>query len=269
MSKAIREKARELLAAGTVKMVVGYEESGNGTVRPAFARDPAGAERFVYNDRCLHNLALYLKKKEVKRLGRIGLVAPLHVMRSVLQIASEKQVQEKDLLVLGLSEKGEVVEFSSFSAIAGHVASQKIEIPAKDAEILSKLKAMSPEERLDYWTKELSRCFKCYACRASCPMCYCPRCQVEYNLPQIITVEPTPLGNLEWHFMRAMHLAGRCVNCGECGRACPLGIPVHLLTFSTIDTVKGHFDAPPAGTDAEMKPVMSSFKPDDKEDFFK
>ena len=28
---------------------------------------------------------------------------------------------------------------------------------------------------------------------------------------------------------RALHLAGRCVDCGECERACPADIPLALL----------------------------------------
>jgi len=33
-----------------------------------------------------------------------------------------------------------------------------------------------------------------------------------------IPVASHELGNLDYHLMRAMHLAGRCVNCGECAR---------------------------------------------------
>jgi ferredoxin len=66
--------------------------------------------------------------------------------------------------------------------------------------------------------------------------------------------------------MRAMHLAGRCVNCGECSRACSEKIPINLLNYKTILTVKDKFNVY-AGTDSGLHPVMSSFEVDDKENF--
>ena len=104
---------------------------------------------------------------------------------------------------------------------------------------------MSREERWAFWQKELSRCVKCYACRNSCPMCYCEHCTMDCNRPQWVPVASHALGNLEYHMVRAMHLAGRCVECGDCGRACPVGIPVHLLTFFAEESV--HATVRPAG----------------------
>jgi len=49
------------------------------------------------------------------------------------------------------------------------------------------------------------------------------------NRPVVIDTSATLKGNFAWHITRAFHLAGRCVQCGECSRACPAGIKLGLL----------------------------------------
>ncbi len=66
--------------------------------------------------------------------------------------------------------------------------------------------------------------------------------------------------------MRAMHLAGRCVNCGECARACPLDIPLNLLTQKLIHDISLHFNQR-AGLSSKAENTLSTFKPDDRENF--
>ncbi len=67
--------------------------------------------------------------------------------------------------------------------------------------------------------------------------------------------------------MRAMHLAGRCVDCGACANACPLGIPFNLLTKRMLEDLKESF----GGYKPSIKGghIMSTFKPDDKESFIR
>ncbi len=88
------------------------------------------------------------------------------------------------------------------------VASQDLNLAEADRQAVEKLEKMSLAERRRFWQEELSRCFKCYACRAACPLCYCGRCTVECNQPQWIRVPAHDLGNLEWH-MYAGHAPGR------------------------------------------------------------
>jgi ferredoxin len=99
-------------------------------------------------------------------------------------------------------------------------------------------------------------------------MCYCERCTMDSNRPQWIPVASHAIGNLEYHMVRAMHLAGRCVQCGTCGTACPVGIPVHLLTFFAENTVRRQFGQK-GGASAKLDYAMSTFKPDDKETFIR
>jgi len=66
-----------------------------------------------------------------------------------------------------------------------------------------------------------------------------------------------------------MHLAGRCVNCGECTRVCPVAIPLHLITTKiNLDMVE-NFGACNAGMSAKSDFAMNTFKVDDKENFIR
>jgi formate dehydrogenase subunit beta len=257
----LRAKARQLLESGTVKVVIGHGPGSAGRRRPLFARTAAEAETLVHDDECWHNLAGYLTRPEVRLLGRAAVVARPAVLRSILQLAAERQLREEDLLALAVAD-GSVRELPTFAAIEEHVATLPDALHSFTQQALERLAAMSPAERREYWAAELSRCLKCYACREACPMCYCERCTMDCNRPQWVPAASHALGNLEYHLVRAMHLAGRCVQCAACFSACPVGIPVHLLSTAAEQSVRRQF----GGSEAY---ALSSFRPDDKETFIR
>jgi ferredoxin len=265
--EALKLKARELLAAGTVKVVIGYGQGTGDARRPVFARSADQANELVFDAACTQNLATYLTKAEVRAMGRMAIVAAPSTLRSILQLAAEKQVREESVLALAVLD-GTVQELATFEAIEALVATIPDAMSTADQATIDKLTAMSVGERRAFWAAELNRCVKCYACRSSCPMCYCERCTMDCNRPQWIPVASHGIGNLEYHVVRAMHLAGRCVQCGTCGAACPIGIPVHLLTFFAEGTVRRHFGQK-GGASAKLDYAMSTFKPDDKEEFIR
>lgn len=265
--EALQRKAKELLESGSVKAVIGYEKGTFDGRRPVVITKAEQAGKLVFDETCQQNLAYYLTKHEVRHLGRMAVAARPEVLRALLQLAAERQVKEEDVLALAVTAEG-VKELPTLQAIEEHLALLAQELPAKDREMLEKLTRMTQPERWAFWQAELSRCVKCYACRNSCPMCYCEHCTMDCNRPQWVPVPSHTLGNLEYHMVRAMHLAGRCVECGECGRACPVGIPVHLLTFFAQESVQRQFGQK-AGTSGKLDYALSIFRPDDKETFIR
>lgn len=259
-------RAKELLENKTVQVVIGYEAGSTGIARPAFITDPLGANKLIYDERCVQNLAVYLTKHEVKHLGKIAIVATLPVMRSIMMLISEHQILAENMVILGISPDGSLLDIADIQVMQTYIENSDLSNPQKYKGLLAELNKLSPVEKFEYWQKELSKCIKCYACRQSCPMCYCIRCAVEVNQPQWIPVQSNTHGNMEWHILRAMHLAGRCISCGECGRACPVGIPCHLLTMHLTDQVYSYFKVY-AGTSDKMNSVLSTYEPNDKESF--
>ena len=175
----IINRAKELLSTATVDVVVGY---GKGTVenrtRALFITKPDDASKLIYNDFCKQNLAVYLTKNELlHHYKKIGVVANKYTLRAIIQIASEEQIKDDSLVVLALDDKASMTELKGFEAMEQFVAGLDHEIGQSEKEMIAKIDGMTTEERWDFWEQELSKCFKCYACRQACPMCYCNRQQ--------------------------------------------------------------------------------------------
>jgi ferredoxin len=135
-------------------------------------------------------------------------------------------------------------------------------------ERIEKLKQMTPEQRWGFWEKELSRCIRCYACRNVCPACFCQRCFVEETEPQWVLPAPRWQDNLIFQITRNIHVAGRCTDCGECERACPVNIPLRSLTREMYDIVGELFQFK-AGMDKDALPLMTHYEEKEAEDFFR
>jgi Na+-translocating ferredoxin:NAD+ oxidoreductase RnfC subunit len=122
------------------------------------------------------------------------------------------------------------------------------------------------EEKWKNWEKEFDKCIRCYACRNACPMCYCKECMVDILDPQWVRRSVNLSENTAWNLLRAFHLAGRCISCGECERACPMDIPLMKLNKKITKDIQEMYEYK-AGIDDEAKPLLAMFKPDDPEEF--
>jgi ferredoxin len=230
--------------------------------------DSAQAGKLVFNEQAIMNLAVYLSKHEVKKFGKIGIIASLPVMKTLVVLSVEHQIAEDQIVVIGVTKSGELIDFSTFAEIEAYINANPVEYSAEDKALLEKIEAMPMEERWSFWQEQFSKCFKCYACRSSCPMCYCTRCTVDNNQPQWIHVPSHEIGNFEWHLMRAMHLAGRCVSCNNCSNSCPENIPLNLLTMKTEEEIIKSFGFR-AGHSLNELYALSDFKVEDKEQFIR
>jgi Fe-S oxidoreductase len=103
---------------------------------------------------------------------------------------------------------------------------EKVEA-APGREVIEEVESLADGERMRWWKEHFSRCIKCYGCRNICPMCFCKDCSLED--PHLVEPGVVPPEFPAFHIVRALDMAGRCVDCGLCEEACPAGIPLRAL----------------------------------------
>lgn len=286
----MRQKARDLLAKSQVGLILGYGPRYLGPgVRPIVVSQSEDAERLVWNDRCVENLSTYLVREPalsaLRSGGRLAIVAKGCDARAIVGLVQEKQIKRESIVVIGMVCDGVVLEEKGTGTVPtkciecrwhtppvyDHLVGEATAVTQRDGDASAEIKrilALKPAERWDYWANTFSRCIKCYACRQACPLCYCKECITEKSRPQWIDKSSGAVGNLSYHFVRAVHLAGRCVGCEECRRACPMGIPADLLPRFLTAKAEEAFGYTP-GVDPDEKPFYVTFKDTDPEHFIR
>ena len=131
---------------------------------------------------------------------------------------------------------------------------------------VNKFEKLSVEERWTYFTKEMEKCIRCYACRNTCPSCYCKICFAEQSQPGWVGVGDDPTDTQVFQIMRMFHMAGRCVDCGSCIEVCPMGVDLRNF-LKKLDKDGFELFAHRAGESLDNPAPLSTFKTEDKEEF--
>ncbi|MCY2992172.1 MAG: 4Fe-4S dicluster domain-containing protein [Planctomycetota bacterium] len=277
MLQQLRQTCRQLLQEGTVQVVIGYGQATQAvSPYPVFVTSPDDVGQLVWNERCRANLAKYLLRKEIRALGKPALVVKGCDERALVVLEQESQLDRSQIVVIGMACPGmdeprcaacDAHQPRFANVMIGEVANEGLPAQRRYA-ALHAFMERSAAERMAYWTTELARCVKCYACRQACPLCYCERCIVDKNRPTSLDTSATLKGNFAWHITRAFHLAGRCVGCEQCTRVCPAGIDLRLLNLAMAQAAEESF-AFRAGTDPQAAPILGSYSQQDQETFIR
>lgn len=294
MIEEIKKKAKELLSSKQLDLIIGYKRASDGILAmPAFFEKAEDIKDLIWDTYCVYNLSGYLKDFPNKK---IGIIAKSCDIKSIIVLLQENQLKRENVFIIGVEccgvvgekksglrrEKVEEASFDekckickpskpSFYDVLITQKDQKAQPPRLEADPFSsvrKSEAKSLEERFKIWREEFSRCIRCYACRQVCPMCYCPKCVADQTMPAWFSKATSFEGNLSWNVTRAIHLAGRCIDCGECERVCPVAIPLRDLNKKIQKDIKELFNYE-AGLSTEKKPLLSSFDKNDPGDFIK
>ena len=280
LTQALRDQARQLLESGQVDCVIGYEASPQGGARPVFIRDPAEANQLIWSAACVHNLVTYLHDhKHPRRRGeeppRVAVVVKPCDSRAVNVLLAEQQIERERIFVIGIACEGIEDARDRRQGIGGEGVTrctrcgdrvpvvydvllgeppEVTPVEANHAD-LARVEEMPPPERLAFWLREFDRCIRCYACRQVCPGCYCTTCMFERDDGLWVDIGIELPQKHVFHLGRALHLAGRCVECDECERVCPMGLPLSLLNRRLVremETLYGHR----AGREEALTPLL-------------
>lgn len=306
MQEKLIEKAKSLLADGKVQKVLGWKKGlFDEDITPAVFTSAEELDKdFVFNKYCKANLSKYLVKitreievkKSTTRMNNTmakqrdpnaaEVPIPSEVVLvflkpsdtySFTQLLKENRITREDVYAIGVPcqdtlDGGELCESCtgkkhvSCDELLGVDENEEASPNTKRMEEVSKLEAMTSEQRFEFWRNELSRCIRCNACRNVCPACTCEKCVFDNNA--LYTTQKVAETNFEenlFHIIRAWHVAGRCTDCGECSRVCPQNIPLYLLNRKFIKDINEIYGEYQAGADMESKPAMITFKEDDAE----
>ncbi len=298
----LRKKARGLLESKKVEQIIGYAKGSNSTrTTPKFVSDKNKTEELVWNSFCTNNLTSYLKgiknktaivvkgcdsralvemlkAKQVERENLCiigvccdGIVDSGKLFQKIKFDPNRDEVKEdienlfihknkiskKDVLLdkcLFCEYKIPVI----FDTLIGKETKERIKDEFLDVKEIEK---MSAEGKKKFWKGQFEKCIGCFACRNVCPICYCEKCVLESRDPELVSSDE----NDRWlfHLVRAYHTTGRCVDCGECERVCPVRIPLRKLYRKLQKDVKEVFGYS-AGVDPEEKNVLMDFKIDEE-----
>lgn len=277
----LKKEAKKLLESAEVPVVLaytrGYDEKHP---MPFAAKSVADVEKIVFNEYCNFNMARYIMR--FPDVAKIAIAAKAADSRALVVLIQEEKVRREDLVILGIPASGmkdpktdQLIDSKTtgglynpveYDILLGEeIRGQKIVSPY---EVLAEYEAMDKEARWAFWKSQLDKCIRCYACRKACPMCYCDPCFIDQNKPRWADKSPQSPGNMMYHLTRFHHLAGRCIDCGECSRACPVDIPLYLFHKKIAKECEELFGQA-AGMKLEDKPVLVDFRVEDSDQILK
>ena len=282
----LRVTAANLLASNDVDLFIGYRDATQpDTLAPAMLTRPDQVDTLQWGQGAVHNLAVYLSSAAKERAGTVGMVAKRCDVAAVEGLVREGQVNREAIRLVGVPCSGVMEDGSPPAKCAtctgevdpicdviitggsGRVAPPTSEVATEGDprdEQVAFLESLPATDRWRFWQDQFRRCLRCYACRAACPLCYCPSCISEQHRPQWIPTTIDERANTAWNVIRATHLAGRCTGCDQCSRSCPAEIRLDLLNRKMALEVERQFGG---GLDPGERAALTEFRMEDPEGF--
>lgn len=278
ITSKMREIAKKLLTEKKVDLVIGWEKGRLPYQSPPVLIDKIeDTEKLIWDEYCANNLTHYLI--DYKDSGtKIALFVKGCDSRGIIRLIQDNVIKREDVYIIGINcpgvkdkngtaEKCKVCEYPE-PVISDEVLGEKSQIsPEKERfSVVEDLENMTPDEKYAFWQKQYDKCIRCFACRNVCPACNCKECIFDQG-EKWLARRVNESENGFYHITRAMHVAGRCIECGECERVCPMEIPLMKLNKKIAKDINTLFGPYEAGLDKEEDSPLGQYKVDDPEEF--
>lgn len=198
-------------------------------------------------------------KKVARAIGTLDYIEDVQASVDSIAVTANGEKYDLSLADVGADKCGRCQYHSAL--LSDEFVGEPMTDQAEDNyDDVAEFEAKSQEERMAHWMTSMERCVRCYACRNACPMCVCrDHCVAQSRDPHWMTQEDNVQQKMFFQMIHTMHLAGRCTECGECERSCPVGIPLLLLRRKMNKEINELFDYK-AGTKIDATPPLMSFK---------
>jgi coenzyme F420-reducing hydrogenase beta subunit len=292
MIVSARKIAGELLETGQATTVIGWEQGiFPYTTTPLFITRIQDVERLVWNEYCTPNLSKYLLDYKHGE-GKTAIFVKGCDARGVNRLLQDRQIDRDKILLIGLScmgmkdgkeakgtkDGGEIPPAEKCRRCRypnpaetdywiGKEPAEKKVPEKKDYSRVEAIENLNPDEKYAFFSGQYEKCLRCYACRNICPACTCRECIFGSSAKGWSGKANNLSENMFFALTRALHVAGRCIDCGECQRVCPVNIPIMLLNLKfgkDIDNLFGEYDG---GLDPDGKLPLGAFEFTDPEEF--
>ena len=258
MSEKVKERAGELLKSGEIK---GFLALSNkyGHVGPHLFCHKEDLDSLVVGDRERPGDTRYSLNKQLINIHRrypddvFGVLVRGCDERGLKALYTWNQLNPQKVITVGIACPQELADdcecLEPFPA--EFVDGEKGVRCSSDS--VARIDDLDLTGRFEHWTKEFSKCIKCYGCRDVCPMCFCNECSLEDD--RLIDPGNIPPEIPMFHLTRAVHMVGRCIDCGLCSEACPADIPLRTLYKKVANIIDDEFKYRPGYAADEKSPL--------------
>ncbi len=263
MYDSIKERVKELLGNGEIKGFLALKNE-NGHIKPHLFLSSDEVDQLSIGDGETAGDARYPLSKILTTLLReypeesFGILVRGCDQRALRTLVAWNQISLEEVVPIGVACPEELAEACGCGLPYPDEWLEGEQVEPKDPRP-GEWEGKTRLQRFQDWTIEFKKCLKCYGCRNICPACFCKECSLESE--DVVRKGEIPPEFPMFHLVRALHMIGRCVDCGLCEEACPAEIPLRTLYKKVNDIIETRFQFKPGIEQTEPSPLHKIVEP--------